>query len=365
MPPPTNPTHPSERTKLHSQLTVAPLPPSEDQTTAVPSAKEHQDSGFTKVTHGNKGNKNKRNKGKTAATTGNDFPRQVIITPASYTEVTASVPNGNQKPNIPTSRTNHLPAITEVMVVRQGGHIDPQTELSIRARAADAIVREVCRNMSKAVARPIPLRAGFGQLCPSLGWTRLIVHGVPFTDDDGMVFGPNALLQETQTLPGLRKAFFAMPPRWLKPVERIKAGYTSITFAISDPDGSTTTNLLQGRSAMFARKTQKAKDKGKGREWDLVQDPNEEERLTAKEAEYDFGDKDLFNPISLPPEATFCQICEARNKEVDRAIYNTMVGSTSTAGPSLSMLPRDAGPQPMDYSLLRPQGSAAIGPVTQ
>jgi hypothetical protein len=114
-----------------------------------------------------------------------------------------------------------------------------------------------------------------------------------------------------------------------------------------------------------ARKTQKAKDKGKGREWDLVQDPNEEERLTAKEAEYDFGDKDLFNPISLPPEATFCQICEARNKEVDRAIYNTMVGSTSTAGPSLSMLPRDAGPQPMDYSLLRPQGSAAIGPVTQ
>jgi len=44
-----------------------------------------------------------------------------------------------------------------------------------------------------------------------------------------------------------------MPPRWLKPVEQISSNYSSITFAISDPDGSTTNKLLQGRTALFGK----------------------------------------------------------------------------------------------------------------
>ena len=102
-----------------------------------------------------------------------------------------------------------LPSIMEITIIHQGGHGDHQAEMRIRARAADAIVREVRLNMAKAVANPIPLRAGrwsvhprskgnfvfsfnghipfdiissyehlllepfqgTGQLCPSLGWT--------------------------------------------------------------------------------------------------------------------------------------------------------------------------------------------------
>src|SRR5713226_3593965 len=145
--------------------------------------------------------------------------------------------------------------------------------------------------MSKAVVRPIPLRAGrwsvhprskgnfvysfnghipfdtvlsyehillapfqgSGQLCPSLGWTRLLIHGVPIMDNSDIVFGPDVLMEEVCSLLGLRKAFFAMPPRWLKPVDHFNSVYSSITFAISDPDGSVTGSLLKGGAALFGK----------------------------------------------------------------------------------------------------------------
>ena len=52
---------------------------------------------------------------------------------------------------------------------------------------------------------------------------------------------------------GLKKAHFAMPPRWLKPTERVNTDYSTITFAISDPDGSITSALLNGRAALFGK----------------------------------------------------------------------------------------------------------------
>jgi hypothetical protein len=94
---------------------------------------------------------------------------------------------------------------------------------------------------------------GSGQLRPSLGWTRMIAHGVPFMEFDGKVFGPDALLMETCTLPGLKKAFFAMEPRWLRPVGQILSLYSSITFAFSDPDGAILSALLKGRPAIFGK----------------------------------------------------------------------------------------------------------------
>ena len=54
-------------------------------------------------------------------------------------------------------------------------------------------------------------------------------------------------------MPGLKKAFFAMQPRWLRPVERITTAYSTITFAISDPDGSITNTLLDNRAALFGK----------------------------------------------------------------------------------------------------------------
>jgi len=86
-----------------------------------------------------------------------------------------------------------------------------------------------------------------------MGWTRLLVHGVPVTGNDDIVFGPDALLTEVQMLQGLKKAYFAMPPRWLKPVEHIALSYSSITFAVSDPDATISNTLLRGRTALFGK----------------------------------------------------------------------------------------------------------------
>jgi hypothetical protein len=72
-------------------------------------------------------------------------------------------------------------------------------------------------------------------------------------DNDGSCFGPEALLEETEAPPGLKKTFFAMQPRWLKPLERITSLYSTITFAISDPDGSITNALLNNRAAFFGK----------------------------------------------------------------------------------------------------------------
>ncbi len=94
---------------------------------------------------------------------------------------------------------------------------------------------------------------GTGQFCPSLGWTWLVAHGVPVKDNDDMMFRPEVLLTEVHTLPGLKRAYFAMKPRWVKPVDDINSAYSSITFAISDPDGSILSSLLKGRVALFGK----------------------------------------------------------------------------------------------------------------
>jgi hypothetical protein len=51
-------------------------------------------------------------------------------------------------------------------------------------------------------------------------------------------------------MPGLKKAVFAIQPRWLRPVDNIDAPYSSITFAVSDPDSAITDALLNNRTAL-------------------------------------------------------------------------------------------------------------------
>ena len=88
-----------------------------------------------------------------------------------------------------------------------------------------------------------------------MGWTRFAIHGVPVWEDydNYKFFRPDAILQETRSLPGLRKAVFAMQPRWLRPVADLTSDYSSITFAVSDPDGAITNTLLNGRAALFGK----------------------------------------------------------------------------------------------------------------
>jgi hypothetical protein len=221
------------------------------------------------------------------------LPTQIILTLQSYANAAAMTNTTVSKPKPqvtnPPKISAALPLITEVTVICHGGHISNQIENQIWGRSADAIVQEVRLNMTKAVAHPILLKAGrwsihpcskgnfifsfdghvtfdtissyehillspflgSGQLCPSLGWTQVIAHSVPFIDNNGMVLGPDKLLTEVCTLPGLKKAFFAMKPRWLRPIGQILTRYSSITFAFSDPDGSILNTLIKGRPALF------------------------------------------------------------------------------------------------------------------
>jgi hypothetical protein len=241
---------------------------------------------FTPVTRKERG---KKAKGKT--NTNAPLPPQINPPPASYAGAAATAANA-KTPTPPSKPQVRIPMITEITVLRGGGFTDSDLEQAVRVRAADAIVREVTIKMAKAVAKPIPLKAGrwsihprskgnfvysfdgnvpfdlittyehillspfrgSGKLSPSMGWTRLLAHGVPVWDDDGWTpFGPEALLREVKAMPGLKKAHFAMPPRWLKPTDRIASDYSTITFAISDPDGTITSKLLTGRAALFGK----------------------------------------------------------------------------------------------------------------
>ncbi|KAH9990022.1 hypothetical protein BJV77DRAFT_1069162 [Russula vinacea] len=253
-----------------------------------PTPANHAEGDFTLVTHNGKGRKGR---GKTNATGAQlEQPRQTNPTPASYAGIATAASN---LPQPPTQRKsgNPPPTITEVTVLRAGGLLDAQQETQLRNRAADAIVREVRLKMAKAMANPIRLRAGrwsinprsrgnfvfsfdgnvpfdviksyehlllsplggTGELCPSMGWTRFLANGVPAWDDDDLPFNPSALLEEVRTLPGLKKVFFAMQPRWLTHTDRIHTPYSSVTFAISDPDGSISTTLTSNRAALFGK----------------------------------------------------------------------------------------------------------------
>jgi hypothetical protein len=95
---------------------------------------------------------------------------------------------------------------------------------------------------------------GTGKLSLSMGWIRLLAHGILVLDKYYTTSEPEVLLKKARSMPGLKKAHFAMPPQWLKPVEHINSTYSTITFAISDPDGSIMSKLLNGHTTLFGKK---------------------------------------------------------------------------------------------------------------
>ena len=162
----------------------------------------------------------------------------IHLVPGSFTYAAAAQQAANlptappSKPDTPRTQT------TEVTVLCFRGHKDQQIETATRACQANAIAHKVCSVIKGVVNNPICIIAGHwcvnsksrgnfvytlageipftlfqsyeclllapfpgsSQLCPSLGWTRLLAHGVPITDDQ--VFGPDALLKEVWTLLG-------------------------------------------------------------------------------------------------------------------------------------------------------------------
>ena len=47
--------------------------------------------------------------------------------------------------------------------------------------------------------------------------------------------------------------YFTLPPRWVRPVERLKGHYSFILFAFSDPDSTISSKLLNGRHGLFGK----------------------------------------------------------------------------------------------------------------
>jgi hypothetical protein len=255
---------------------------------------QHYDTGndeFTPVTHNGKGKRARSRVGPAAPAPAPPQPPKTSSTPGLYAGVAAATSNTRQPP-APPRQTPRTLTITEVTVIRSGGFLDQALEETVRICPADVIVRKVTLKMAKAVALPIPLKSGrwsihprskgnfvysfdgnilfdlissyehilltpfrgSGKLSPLMGWTRLLAHGIPtWNDINYKVFGPEALLREVKALPGLKKAHLAMPLQWLKPVERIKSNYSTITFTISDPDSTITSKLLTERTALFGK----------------------------------------------------------------------------------------------------------------
>ena len=102
-----------------------------------------------------------KGKNKTTAHT----PTHVNITQASYAAAATNVANKSQGQYIPWMK-HSLPTITEITVLRPGGHPDSLMEQRIRAQAPDMIVRDVYNTMKKVVAKPIPLRVGRWSINP-------------------------------------------------------------------------------------------------------------------------------------------------------------------------------------------------------
>lgn len=67
---------------------------------------------------------------------------QINLTTELYASTTANATN-TQQPQALRKQNNPLPTVTEITVLRPGGHFDLQVEGQIWAHVADAIVHEV------------------------------------------------------------------------------------------------------------------------------------------------------------------------------------------------------------------------------
>jgi hypothetical protein len=324
--------------------------------TSQPHTTPHpQNEGWTAVT-----NKRKRKRGGKKQEQANQPLQQIILTPRSYATAAAAAPThqaDKQPLPAPTGDKGMLP-FTEVTILRSGGSMDNNREGLVRARPPDAIVREVKTNISRAVAKPLPIIAGRwssgsrsrgnfvftmkgqidfatiqkfehflvapfpggGQLCPNQGWTKLIAHGVPVLDNDDSVFGPDDLLKEVRTMTGLHNAYFSSPPRWIKPIEKMSSSYSSLTFAYSDPDGAITKQILGNKQALFGKQVQIER-------W--VDKP----LLLQCGRCHTLGHAASSKACRLPPDSVRCHICgkghlsEAHNRECPRAKQHKVAGT--------------------------------------
>jgi len=85
------------------------------------------------------------------------------------------------------------------------------------------------QQISKFLLAPFPE----GSLAPVGGWSRVLLSGVPTSDDDGNIFSEETLEAALRRNPILEKIQFVMAPRWLLRPEEITSKYTSLTFSVA------------------------------------------------------------------------------------------------------------------------------------
>lgn len=205
------------------------------------------------------------------------------------TSATSTLPKHNRIPG-QANPLSAAPTLSEVTVVRHGGKLTSEEEKTFRARAPDVIARTVISAIRAAApghpAIPRSGRWGFhskgnfiftfsgqvtpeqvqqvepylmepfpdGELVINHGWSRVMLKMVPVYDAYDHPAGPNELEAEVRrAVPALAKKPFAQRPKWLLGVDRIWGGYSSVTFAFSDPDRSITRDILARPVPMFGR----------------------------------------------------------------------------------------------------------------
>lgn len=103
------------------------------------------------------------------------------------------------------------------------------------------------QQIGKYLLQPFPE----GTLAPVGGWSRILLSGIPTSDDSGTRYSEATVEAALRLNPVLERIQFVMPPRWLLRPEDMSKQYAPVTFSIHDPDGSLTKEILQSPIGVF------------------------------------------------------------------------------------------------------------------
>lgn len=249
LPPKGPPIPPAPQTNLSNNLPPNLPPPSAPQTPFIPVSRSKK--------------KGKNSSYATAAATPPPQPN----------------PNPNPKPPA-TNPKPRSPKSTEITVQRPSLPAEPKAS----RRSADGIVASVQLTLREAKS-DIPLLFGRwaahtnnfvyvfsgdipysriqqigkyllgpfpgGTLAPVGGWSRILLTGIPTSDDAGKIHSEADLETALRLNPILERIQFVMPPRWLLRPDDISKKYAALTFSVHDPDGSLTKEILQSPIGAF------------------------------------------------------------------------------------------------------------------
>jgi hypothetical protein len=104
--------------------------------------------------------------------------------------------------------------------------------------------------VARQVTQPFP----GARLVPATGWSRVTFNGVPTRDpESGSIYSSDRLLEEVKRNPLCSDLHFVLPPRWVRPAERINGPHSTFSFAFLDPEGDISLTMAHTHLAMFGK----------------------------------------------------------------------------------------------------------------